>query len=106
MKVLKIALSVLLSLVVSYTYASAEDLYSSSFKPCSKYSSPSAFVRESTIYCLKQSRGEICEREAKKYFEYCGFDGKYSKLSRKAVADLFKLLLLGKAQNLTNVAAK
>ncbi len=106
MKTLIVTLLFFLANRALVNFARADDLYSAAFKPCSNYSSPATFVRESSLFCLTQARSEVCEREAKKYFTYCGFDGQYSRLSQRAFADLLKLLLLGKAQNLTNVAAK
>lgn len=64
-------------------------------KSCHHYKTSRHFVRESTLYCLRQPGQKGCKEQAQKYFEACRYSGDFQRMSARMGARMLLVLALG-----------
>ena len=63
---------------------------------CSEHRSPERFVRDAVAFCLP--KGNVnCDRQAKRYFKGCGFEGNFEEMSAEVTRKLVLMLVLNRA---------
>lgn len=104
----KILLSLALPLAISWLYSEslAADRFGSAFRECSYYRTPQQFVREAIVFCIKQGAVTQCEREARKYYQQCGFKENFNVLSQAIYSRMLLQIVVAKAPELSNLKAR
>ena len=98
-----ILLSLALYLVIICTSLEAADRFGSAFRECSYYRSSQQFVREALVFCIKQGAVTQCEREARKYYQQCGFKENFNVLSQAIYSRMLLQIVVAKAPELSNL---
>lgn len=63
-------------------------------KRCNAFNTPKEFVKQSNLYCLRQSNSRRCEKQAASFFEKCEYAGDFRNLNQKANKQLLMLFVL------------
>ncbi len=103
---LPILILIALSLLFIAERSYAAGRFAAGFRECSYYRSAQHFVREATVFCVKQGNVALCEREAKKYFRQCGFRADYQVLSESAYSQILLAFVLVKTPELSSLSGK
>lgn len=64
-------------------------------RSCHHYKTSRQFVRESTLYCLRQPGQKSCKERAQRYFEACRYSGDFQRMSARMGARMLLVLALG-----------
>jgi hypothetical protein len=98
MKFVRCFVAILLAPVfVGVSPVSAEDvnMHVPWSKSCHHYKTSKQFVRESTLYCLRQPGQKGCKEQAQRYFEACRYSGDFQRMSARMGARMLLVLALG-----------
>ena len=64
---------------------------------CGSHASPKAFVKAASYYCVRQDNATRCREAAEAYFEMCGYNGDFQRLSREAYTGMLFMFVVAKA---------
>lgn len=74
-------------------------------KPCAEFNTAQQFVRESTLYCLRQQNQRVCHERAQEFFEGCRFSGDYQRMSSIIHTKMLMVLALAGSRSTTSGSA-
>jgi hypothetical protein len=92
-----VGLVVILSVfTLAASSAQAGSRYGAFFKACDSFKSSESFVRGATLYCLKTGNASLCDREARKFYQACGFgtQEEYVQLSHEVYRKMLKAVFV------------
>jgi hypothetical protein len=70
---------------------------------CRHYRSARHFVSESTLYCFRQTDRKECQSQAQRYFDQCGFEGDFQRMSARMGARMLLVLALSSVRSVHHI---
>ncbi|NLF24611.1 MAG: hypothetical protein GX589_03010 [Deltaproteobacteria bacterium] len=95
-KMLMVASFALIFLVAT-SPLQAESTSNPFYKNCREHASAKAFVNSASYFCVHQKDSKDCHKTAEAYFQYCGFDGDFQALTRRAYTGMLFMFVVAHA---------